>query len=123
MVAHRRQGVDRSGLGLGHAFELQAQVRCSITLRRRILTCTHHTHPAAHTAKGSVASTLYCVAFCLGLPIRLASPLLLSSWHWQLLPIVANKTSLVELYLPAYCESRALEDHKKARQASKCGFF
>jgi hypothetical protein len=26
--------------------------------------------------------------------------------------------SVVELYLPAHCESRALEDYKKAKQAS-----
>ena len=37
--------------------------------------------------------------------------------------IVANKTSLVELYLLAHCDFRALEDYKKARQASKCRLF
>jgi hypothetical protein len=37
--------------------------------------------------------------------------------------IVANKTSLAELYLPAHSDFRAVEDYRKGRQASEYRFF
>ena len=34
--------------------------------------------------------------------------------------ILAEKTSSAELYMPAHSKFRALENHEKAKQASKC---